>query len=82
MGCGCKNVKKIEDKYGVKKTRHLGGKIVDFGIKMVLFSITIVLALVIVPIVLVIGLFKAFFTKDKTIRIPEFLTKNKKSING
>lgn len=82
MGCGCKNVKKIEDKYGVKEKVGFLNKIINSGVKIGLFSLTMLLSFVIAPIILVVGLFKAFFMKDKMIKIPKFITRIKKSVNG
>lgn len=78
MGCGCKNVKKLDKKNGVKKKEGLTAKLIKVG----LFSLTILLGLIITPIVLVIGLFNAFFRNGKPIMLPKFLTNHKKSVDG
>ena len=82
MSCSCKKVKKLEDKYGVKQKETLLDKSVRISLKIGIFLITVIMGLVLVPIILVVGLFKTFFMKNKRITIPKFLTKYKKSIDG
>ena len=82
MSCSCKKVKKLGDKYGVEEKETLLGKCVKMLYKIGMFLIIVALGLIITPIVLVVGLFKTFFMKNKRITIPRFLTKYKKSIDG
>jgi hypothetical protein len=82
MGCGCKKVKKLGEKYGVEQKETLLDKGIRVLVKIGIFLVTITIGIILVPIILIVGLFKAFFMKDKRIVIPRFLTKYKKSIDG
>ena len=76
MGCPCKNVNKLVKKYGVEKKPRsvLKSKITNFVARVPIYIITVLLSIIIVPTVIVVGLFKTFFMKDKTLRLPKFLT--------
>ena len=75
MGCGCKKKKAIEDKYGKKVNETILGKVVRFGLKILLFVITVLLAIVTIPIVLMVVIFNIFFRHNAGIVMPKFLSK-------
>ena len=82
MGCGCKTVKKIGEKYGVEQKETFAMKAKRVGLKYTLFMLSILMSLVIVPIIVVVGIFKAFFMKNKMIKLPKFLIHPRKVRNG
>lgn len=82
MSCSCKKVKKLEDKYGVEEKETLLDKSSRVFFKIGIFLIAVAIGLILIPIILVVGLFKTFFMKKKSINIPKFLKNYIKSIDG
>ena len=75
MACNCKKKIAIETKYGEPIEQTWFDKIYTIGLKTIGFLIMLVIAIILVPIVIVVAIYKMFFSKNKAIVLPDFLGK-------
>ena len=75
MACNCKKKRILENKYAEVSEKDWLGKVHELILKIIgflfVFSITFVLA----PIMISVAIFKMFFSKNKSIVLPNFLGK-------
>lgn len=75
MACSCKTRRKFEDQYGTKIPRS---KIAVAITKLFLTLLIFVLFTIFTPFMIVLMTYKMTIAKDKTIRLPKFLTQGPK----
>lgn len=75
MACKCKRKAEIEEKYGEPIEKTLNDKIGDFCLKIFGFVFVLLLTFVLTPLILFVGVYKMFFSKNKTIVLPKFISK-------
>ena len=81
MGCSCKQVKKLEEKYGVEKEETLFSKMWKILYKVFIFLISVTLGLIVIPITLIVALFKTIFTDNNRLTLPYSLVKFVKKLS-
>lgn len=75
MACNCKRANEISEKYGEQLEDNIFTKIVRFFWKIIFFIIGVSLGLILSPIIVVIAIYKMFFSSNNTIVLPKFLSK-------
>lgn len=75
MACNCKKKIEIETKYGEPMEQTWFSKMYVLGTKVVVFLIVLSIVIVLVPILIVVSIYKMFFSKNKAIVLPKFLSK-------
>lgn len=76
MACACKRSRTLEDDFGVREDEGLVTRLLRYIMKVVMFVILVVISLVMIPILFFVVIYKASFTRDMTIRLPDFLGKH------
>ena len=72
MGCNCKKIKKIQDKYGQKEQESILGKGYRYMMKLLTFPIVLGIGIVLVPFLLIFLICKIFFgNMDKPFVLPD-----------
>jgi len=75
MGCNCKRVNEITEEYGTKMKETIFQKIWRYTFRVLLYLMTMLFAIVLTPVVIVVVIYKSFFSKNKTLVLPNFKRK-------
>lgn len=82
MGCNCKKINKVTEKYGMDEEKSLLYKVAVSLYRIVLFLFALVMAVVITPVIVVVAMYKICFTDDRRIVLPKPLSKHMIGQNG
>ncbi len=78
MGCNCKQRNAIIDTYGTPEDETILEKVSRNLLRVVLFIIAILVGVIVTPIIMLVAVYKIFFTKgeDRMIVLPKMLSKH------